>query len=80
LDDDGGDEGVPSTAIREVSVLRELCMMADESEQAGRHDGGANIVKSVPLSAKVKQSPSQGVIYKQVVGRDTLGKQTRSCI
>jgi hypothetical protein len=45
LDDDGGDEGVPSTAIREVSVLRELCMMADESEAAGKQEGGANIVR-----------------------------------
>lgn len=39
------DEGVPSTAVREVSVLRELCTIADENAAAGQIDGGANIVR-----------------------------------
>lgn len=45
LDEDLGAEGVPSTAVREVAVLRELCMMADESAARGVQDGGANIVQ-----------------------------------
>lgn len=39
------DEGVPSTAVREVSVLRELCTVADENAAAGLVDGGQNIVR-----------------------------------
>ena len=41
------DEGVPSTAVREVSVLRELCTVADENAAAGIIDGGQNIVRCV---------------------------------
>ena len=41
------DEGVPSTAVREVSVLRELCTVADENAANGLVDGGQNIVRSV---------------------------------
>ena len=41
-------DGVPSTAIREVSVLRELCMMADEAAAAGVENGGQQIVRCAP--------------------------------
>lgn len=41
--DDDVDEGVPSTAIREISVLRELSILAEE----GVGNGAENIVRWV---------------------------------
>jgi len=43
--DDEVEEGVPSTAIREVALLKELGTIADENAAKGIQDGGQNIVK-----------------------------------
>jgi len=39
------DEGVPSTAVREISLLKECCSIADENAAMGIVDGGQNIVR-----------------------------------
>jgi len=45
--DDDVDEGVPSTAIREISVLRELSLMVEEG--MGKGQGAENIVRLLDI-------------------------------
>ncbi|KEI37180.1 uncharacterized protein L969DRAFT_96740 [Mixia osmundae IAM 14324] len=49
--EDGGEDGVPSTAMREISALREVSLLAEEAKADGRIPpaGSENIVKLLDI-------------------------------